>query len=641
MKKRIAIVSLIMLILCFGLPMTVAAQLLDKDAIPPVIASSGSFETTYQTHLDFSVNGGSLTGAAWTVIQYFSGYTLTGTGQTGEVISLALTGTQSPVPDTNPSADLVFNNLTMVLSFRDAGHNIIGEEVRYNSGNVKSSPLSYQIEGVIPAGAKTAVISGRFTCRWATSVVAEESVSVTVELEIEDDSAVVVPVETENQPTNAPANTEPESPSAAEPETTANSSNEPSDGDPAQHAGPLATAGIALIAALAAILAGSIGQKPGTAEPGSSESENKDPAYEKAKIPEYPKYVIGQDGESLSKFPNGNIQITYPNGDISIHFPNGTTQVKTVDGSTWEENPDGTMTEKTAEGLMIRRNQEMDVLSVTDEKGIVTTRHPEEPDAFVVTSPYGGSVVMKTRQEWELQQTPEGRYARTLVERQVIEGTIRTEDMTLTYKPDGSVDGQHDDGSRISRDSEGNVKCTEADGSEYEEFADGRVIFQGADGSYIKGISATGELDAKSSDGSFWKRDANGNGSFDDLKAGTKGISNSDGSAKIENDSASTTRHADGTMEFRTNNGVVVLEKPDGTVSTKLPDGRTSLDTPDGAKSIRMPDGTVFQTAPDGQTQISKPDGSVTQTTPDEHDHELARYNDQYNNLLKDQLNNN
>lgn len=631
MKKRFLIFSAIVLMLCFCLPMTVAAQLLDKDAIPPVVASSGSFETTYQTHLDFSLDGGTLTDAAWTVIQYFSGYTLTGTGKTGELISLALTGIQSPVPDTNPSADLVFNNLTMVLSFRDAGHNIIGEEVRYSSGNVKTSPLSYQLEGVIPAGAKTAVISGSFKCRWATSVVAEETVSVTVELEIEEEPAVVVPAETGTVPTSTPENTEPQ--------TTPIPSNETSDGGPLQHAGPLATAGIALIAALAAILAGSIGQTPGSAAANSIPEESKDPAYEKAKIPDYPRYVTGQEGETLSKMPNGNIEITYPNGEIGIHFPNGTAQVRTIDGSTWVENPDGTVAEKTAKGLTIIRNQEMDVLSVSDEKGITTTRHPEEPDAFVVTSPYGGSVVMRTTQEWTLQQTPEGRHSRTLVERQVLEGTIRTEDMTLTYKPDGSVDGQHDNGSRFSQDSEGNVKIAGADGSEYEEFADGRFNLQGADGSYINGNAATGELDAKMTDGSFWKRDANGNGSFDDREAGKKGTCQSDGSARIENDSASTTRHADGTMEFRTTNGVVVVEKPDGTVSTQLPDGRSSLDTPDGAKNISMPDGTVFQTAPGGQTQITRPDGSVTQTTPVEHENELARYNDRYNSLLKNRLN--
>ncbi|MBN2356358.1 hypothetical protein JXO59_09610, partial [candidate division KSB1 bacterium] len=319
---------------------------------------------------------------------------------------------------------------------------------------------------------------------------------------------------------------------------------------------------------------------------------------------------------------------------------------------------DGTIAEKKVDGITIIRNEEMDVLSVISPRGMVVTKHPEDPDALVWTSPHGGSVVIKTKQEYITMPNSEGRLERTLVEREIVEGTIRIENVTWTFKPDGSQEGQHDDGSWYREDSNGNKKCVGANGDSYEEYSDGRVNFKGADGtaftgninngdgeykntdgSYIKWNSQTGELDAKMTDGSFWKKDADGNGSFDDKENGARGTCQSDGYCKVENDNASMTHHADGTMDFRTKDGVVVVQNPDGTENMQLPDGRSAQVAPDGSAVVSMPDGTVFQSTPDGQNLIKKPDGSIQNASQEQYRSELDRYNDWYNKQLESRLN--
>ncbi len=680
MKKKLVPTIAVILLLMFLLPINAAADLLDKDASPAVIASNGSFDTTYKTRMDFSFSGGDLESAAWTVSQSYAGYILTGTTQAGNAISLELTGTQSTVPDSNPNAKLVFNSLNLVLRFRDANNQLIGDEVRYSSGNVQSSPLSYQMGGTVPDNAKTAVISGSFKCRWTTSVVAEESVSVTVELTIEDEP-IIAPVETEKQPSLTPGQEPqpgPEQTNQTEPRT--EPIDEASNRDPWSHAGPLATVVISIAAVLAAVLGTATGGIPAMGDTlatgntpvmggapatgGNVEGaavDDKDPAYEKSRIPGYPEYVVGQEGEYLSKLPNGNIQIIYPTGEVATHFPNGDLErMKTPDGSTWEWRSDGTIAEKKTNGNTIIRNQKMDVLSMVSPSGMVVTKHPDLQDAYVFTSPDGGSVVVKTTTEYVTMPNSEGRLERTEVEKKVIEGTIRIENVTWTYKPDGSKEGKHDDGSLYREDSNGNKKCVGANGDSYEEYSDGRVNFKGADGttlkgntktgdvelqssdgSYIKSNSQTGELDAKMVDGSFWKKDADGNGSFVDKETGTTGECQSNGYCRIESNSASTTHHVDGTKEFRTNNGVVVIQKPDGTENMQLPDGRSALVAPDGSTVVNMPDGTVFQKTPDGQNVIKKPDGSVQNTTQEQFKSELDRYNDWYNKQLESKLNDN
>ncbi|MDD5603750.1 MAG: hypothetical protein PHG48_06715, partial [Eubacteriales bacterium] len=161
-----------------------------------------------------------------------------------------------------------------------------------------------------------------------------------------------------------------------------------------------------------------------------------------------------------------------------------------------------------------------------------------------------------------------------------------------------------------------------------------------SDGAYIKANLKTKELDAKLPDGSYWKRDAQGNGGFVDNESGARGDYRSDGYCRIENANESIVHEADGTMEYKTTTGVMVSEKPDGTVRTQLPDGRSSLDTPDGTSTINMPDGTVFQKTPDGLTQIHTADGNVQNYSEEQFYNELARYNDWYNKQWENNLKN-
>ncbi|PKM70854.1 MAG: hypothetical protein CVU92_11445 [Firmicutes bacterium HGW-Firmicutes-17] len=191
MRKNMSVVLVAILLVLFGLPITVSAEMLDKYADPAVVASSGSFESTYNTHLDFSLSGGTLTSAEWTLIPMYAIYAPSGTIKEGEAVSLSLTGTQHPIP----AEKLVFNSLNMKLTFLDVNDEIIGEEQTYSSGNVKSSPLSYQIGASVPVGTKTAVITGNFKSRWTTSVVVEETVAVTVTLLVEEEAVVGLPVE--------------------------------------------------------------------------------------------------------------------------------------------------------------------------------------------------------------------------------------------------------------------------------------------------------------------------------------------------------------------------------------------------------------------------------------------------------------
>ncbi len=99
------------------------------------MATSGIFESTSQTRMDFSVSGGTLTGAGWSYGRHYAIYSLSGTCKEGEAISLSVTGTQAPGVDDA----LVFNILTVKLTFRDGNYDIIGEEQSYTSDPVKSS----------------------------------------------------------------------------------------------------------------------------------------------------------------------------------------------------------------------------------------------------------------------------------------------------------------------------------------------------------------------------------------------------------------------------------------------------------------------------------------------------------------------
>ncbi len=270
MKKRaLSVIAAILAVwICFSV--SASAELLDKDASPAEVVTSGSFESTSQTRMDFSVSGGTLTGAGWSYGRHYAIYSLSGTCKEGEAISLSVTGTQAPGVDDA----LVFNILTVKLTFRDGNYDIIGEEQSYTSDAVKSSPLSYQMEAAVPSGAKTVAITGTFNCRWATSVVVEESVAVMVNLEVESEEEAAPIVPAPEEPSEIiPAPEDPEyyppvddsEPSDSEWEYGWPECENCEEDEASEHAGPLATALISLIAAIAAALGGAAGGAAGGA----------------------------------------------------------------------------------------------------------------------------------------------------------------------------------------------------------------------------------------------------------------------------------------------------------------------------------------------------------------------------------------
>ena len=190
-------------IMMLCLPVTASAELLDKDADPPVIARSGSFNTTYKTQMDFSISGGNLTGASWSRAYMHVGYILTGTCKAGATISLSVTGTQSPVPDENPQCDLVSNYLNMSGEPFSKDGKRISEPQKYNSGKVQDPSLSHQMDFTVPSDASMVKISGSFSCSWVNPyTVATELVYVTVNLEVEESPEAALPIAPGTEPSS-------------------------------------------------------------------------------------------------------------------------------------------------------------------------------------------------------------------------------------------------------------------------------------------------------------------------------------------------------------------------------------------------------------------------------------------------------
>ena len=665
-SKKGATAIAAMLFIILSLPMTAAADFLDVDADPPVVAPAGSFECHYNTRMDFSTSGGTLTGAKWVFVPGSVIYTLNGSCKSGDSVSLSVTGTQSPVPDENDKADLVFNNLTVTLSFLDSNQKVIGEVKKYFSENVKEPSLSYDMKGVVPSEAKTVKIAGTFVCRWATPhAVAEESVSVNVVLKVEEEPAAALPAvqETEQKPEPEPSST----PSTTAPRQTpadVSDENQTPDNDTPGHATPLETIIIAIAAVVAAIIGGTAGAaSSGLAGAASAAADDVaaaeaglDPAYKYANIPEYPDTVKGSDGESLSKKPDGTVEARHPNGEVYTYYPNGTIQVRRPDGSTYEEWPDGTVSSTTTDGefitqapdgtqtqrrpngeevvfrpdgtsvevnnkgIKITRNENGDTVSAENEEGFVMTRDPEDPDARIYTSPYGGSVKLKYENKYIASRDSEGRVRQTLELQLVAEGEMRIPNGTISYTPDGKVELRNDDGSRVVDYGNGNIEVEAADGSKYIEREDGSFNLEGADGLTAKGNAYTGEGEYNIPDGSYLKVDAEGNVSGADTEEGLEFVARKDGYRSIGNrDGDIRIQHPDGSMEAKASNGWSVSQRADGSATINTPEGVVLTVNTDGSKTMSNPDGTLTYQAKDGAIAVHKTDGTVEHYTEKEY----------------------
>lgn len=333
---------------------------------------------------------------------------------------------------------------------------------------------------------------------------------------------------------------------------------------------------------------------------------------EKEKAPEFPEFIVGSDGEHMSKKADGTVEASFPNGDVVTYFPNGTAQRRSPDGNTYEEwadgtistsengqfivkkadgtisvsetngeetiyNPDGTSIETKVDGIRITKDAENNVVSV-EKDGLFMTRDPKDIDTFNIASKYGGKLVLRKKESSVPVREKDEWVYKTVIEYE-IQGEVRTENETYTYKSDGSQEIKMNDGTIATKDADGNINVLSPDGTDLKyNGGSGEIDYKFPDGSYTKGNSETGELDSKMSDGSYSKRDAKGNGSFYNANNGTKGSCNEDGSFKTENKDGSFTQSSDGTMELKDkNSGDTLVQRPDGSQYLKKLDG-TKLD---------------------------------------------------------------
>ena len=619
--------SLILFIVLFS--SVVTAGFIDMDAEPPVVASSGSYKNTYDTQLDFTISGGDLKSATWTRVQGYIGYNLSGTIKTGEDISVSLVGTQSPVPETNAKADLVFNNLTMSLVFLDNGGRPFGSEIKYTSDNVKKSPLSHDFEVTVPKDAVSVKITGSFTCRWVTPhAVAEETVALNVILKVTEDSSLT-----------------PGGNDADQDKKTV---------EPSEHASPIITVIISIAAACAAAIGAAAAAGAGAVPQGPP-----DPVFERSKIPDHPDTVRGRNGEIITRKPDGSIEIRQPTGEVDIEFPNGTRQTKWPDGTTTEEWPDGTQSATSAEGDFITRTPdgrmiivgpdgyeytyEPDGTSVTltpegkkitfnndgtktiEEKGLKKTVDEddivikvEREDGFVsqkqpdgkinMTSPYGGSITYDPLTK-------------------KIEGEIRGEDSKTTFEANGKITTETDDGTLATVDEHGNLECTTKEGAKYVQTVDGIVSYKDPDGTRIKTNTNTGEYDMRLPDGSYVQIDEKGNMEALDNEKGLEFKARKDGHINVRSkDGEECTVEPDGSWELKSADGWSVNGKEGVAVTVKGPNGGTMTINPDGTQSVNAADGSTASMAEDGSVKINRPDGTTDKFSADEFKDHIKKY---------------
>lgn len=284
MKKRALLMFIIILFIMLSLPISAIAEMLDRYEDPAQIYTSGSFEATDGTKMQFSVEGGNLTGAKWGVVRHTTSYSLEGTFKEGEAITLAVKGTQAPV-----SEDLhVWNTMKAYLTFYDSDYKPIGEAVKYDSGTVKEGTLSYAMSNSVPPGTHEISASGIFTTRWANAfTVVNDSVAVYLALKPEKPPQEAMPVKPTATPEPEVEPTEPEETEQAqeELEPVVQVEDDPVSETEGEESTSVKTAAIIGIAAtIAALGAAGAGGASGIAEAGSAgaESDGADDALEEA-----------------------------------------------------------------------------------------------------------------------------------------------------------------------------------------------------------------------------------------------------------------------------------------------------------------------------------------------------------------------
>lgn len=338
----------------------------------------------------------------------------------------------------------------------------------------------------------------------------------------------------------------------------------------------------------------------------------------------------GDGGEQIVTYPDGKKQITYPKGAIETTFPNGTTQIKLPDGTVRDEWPDGTVTGSLPDGTTFIHKPDASLemefpdgstrIELADgtvmetvfdpATGETQLRYPDgtreitkrdgtrlnvdasniitsvtNPDGYNVSLQPDGSVVLKS---------PFGGSATQVAGSSNFEGTIITKDgHKATYKP----------GSRID------VKMK--DGSTYQEHEDGTTTFTGIDGTKIKHDTNTDALEASWADGSYVKKDANGNIQGKDASKGIEFTLDEDKTLKMHDAEGNQfTATSDGTKQAKTADGWSLTERADGSVEVASPSGGSLQRHSDGSITARAEDGSLAKPQPDGSYVVTQPDGT-------------------------------
>ncbi len=279
MKKRVFFAFIIMLTILLSLPIPVIAEMLDRYEDPAQIYRSGSFEATDGTKMDFSFEGGTITGAKWGVVRHSTSYSLEGTFKEGESISLGVKGTQAPV-----SEDIhVWNTMKVYLTFYDSDSKPIGEAVKYDSGTVKEGTLSYAVGNSVPEGTIEISASGIFTTRWANAhTVVNDSASIYIKLKPEKPSQGAAPVKPTATPEPEPEPEPEKEKEQKELEPVIQIEDDPVSETEGEESTPIKTAAIIGIAATIAALGAAGASGAAAAGSAGAESSAEDKALEEA-----------------------------------------------------------------------------------------------------------------------------------------------------------------------------------------------------------------------------------------------------------------------------------------------------------------------------------------------------------------------
>lgn len=205
MKMKPVVMGMITLLLVFSYYPCRVMAMMDLNADPTPVVTSGSFicKTWGGTTMDnFNLIGGEYTAASFSFIQGMVVYNLSGFFDQGETLSLDITGSQWDMSGSMVGLD--HNLISMSIQYQDGSGNQVIQGETYNSGKSKSPTLTGNISDAVPEEVVQVIIKGTFTCSWSSAFAsASETVGVYATLGVKDKS---IPVPNVDMIPKAPKN---------------------------------------------------------------------------------------------------------------------------------------------------------------------------------------------------------------------------------------------------------------------------------------------------------------------------------------------------------------------------------------------------------------------------------------------------